>query len=47
MKHNFDAMPDLPGDIRYMILVVLAEVKEKLNWIEDQLCLSDEEENQE
>ena len=39
------AMPDLPGDLRELILINLQDVRRRLDWIEDTLCLSEEEEN--
>jgi len=38
-------MPDLPGDIREIILFHLEDVKRKIEQIEELLCLSEEEEN--
>jgi hypothetical protein len=38
-------MPDLPGDIREAILWQLQDVKKRIEQIEELLCLSEEEEN--
>jgi hypothetical protein len=38
-------MPDLPGDLREIILFNLLDVKRKIEQIEELLCLSEEEEN--
>jgi hypothetical protein len=38
-------MPDLPGDLREIILFNLQDVKRKIEQIEELLCLSEEEEN--
>ena len=38
-------MPDLPGDIRELVLFQLEDVRRRLDAIEDMLCLSEEEEN--
>ena len=37
-------MPPLPSDIRELVLFMVQDVQEKLNKIEEMLCLSDEEE---
>ena len=39
-------MPDLPGDLREIILFNLEDVKRKIEQIEELLCLSEEEENE-
>ena len=40
-------MPSLPSDIRELVLFMVQDVQEKLNKIEEMLCLSDEEEENE
>jgi hypothetical protein len=40
-------MPPLPSDIRELVLFMVQDVQEKLNKIEELLCLSDEEEENE
>jgi hypothetical protein len=40
-------MPPLPSDIRELVLFMVQDVQEKLNKIEEMLCLSDEEEENE
>ena len=37
-------MPPLPSDIRELVLFMVQDVQEKLNKIEELLCLSEEEE---
>jgi hypothetical protein len=37
-------MPPLPSDIRELVLFMVQDVQEKLNKIEEMLCLSEEEE---
>ena len=37
-------MPPLPSDIRELVLFMVQDVQEKLNKVEEMLCLSDEEE---
>jgi len=47
MKDNFniEVMPPLPGDIRELVLFQVQDVMKRLMAIEEALCLSDEEEN--
>jgi len=40
-------MPPLPSDIRELVLFMVQDVQEKLNKIEELLCLSEEEEENE
>jgi hypothetical protein len=40
-------MPPLPSDIRELVLFMVQDIQEKLNKIEEMLCLSDEEEENE
>jgi hypothetical protein len=40
-------MPPLPGDIREIVLFGLQDIQERLNKLEELLCLSDEEEENE
>ena len=37
-------MPPLPSDIRELVLFMVQDIQEKLNKVEEMLCLSDEEE---
>lgn len=37
-------MPPLPSDIRELVLFMVQDIQEKLNRVEEMLCLSDEEE---
>ena len=37
-------MPPLPSDIRELVLFMVQDVQEKLNKVEEMLCLSEEEE---
>ena len=37
-------MPPLPSDIRELVLFMVQDIQEKLNKVEELLCLSDEEE---
>jgi hypothetical protein len=41
---DFD-MPHLPGDMRELVLFAVQDALKKLEWIEEQLCLSEDEEN--
>ena len=36
-------MPPLPSDIRELVLFMVQDIREKLNKVEEMLCLSDEE----
>jgi hypothetical protein len=40
-------MPPLPGDIREIILFYIQDIQERVNKVEELLCLSDEEEENE
>ena len=40
-------MPPLPGDIREIILFYIQDIQERINKVEELLCLSDEEEENE
>jgi len=40
-------MPPLPGDIREIVLFGLQNIQEKINKLEELLCLSKEEEENE
>ena len=40
-------MPPLPSDIRELVLFYVQDIQAKLNKIEELLCLSDEEEENE
>ena len=37
-------MQPLPSDIRELVLFMVQDIQEKLNKVEEMLCLSDEEE---
>lgn len=37
-------MPPLPSDIRELVLFMVQDIQEKLNKVEEMLCLSEEEE---
>jgi hypothetical protein len=37
-------MPPLPSDIRELVLFMVQDIQTRLNKIEEMLCLSDEEE---
>lgn len=37
-------MPPLPSDIRELVLFMVQDIQEKLSKVEEMLCLSDEEE---
>jgi hypothetical protein len=41
-----NTLPDLPGDIREAVLWQLQDVKNRIEAIEELLCLSEEEENE-
>jgi hypothetical protein len=40
-------MPPLPSDIRELVLFMVQDIQEKLNKVEEMLCLSEEEEENE
>jgi uncharacterized protein YfkK (UPF0435 family) len=39
-------MPPLPSDIRELVLFMVQDIQEKLNKVEEMLCLSDDEEEE-
>ena len=41
-----EQMPDLPGDLRELVLFAIQDIKARLDWVEDKLCLSEDEENE-
>jgi hypothetical protein len=40
-------MPPLPSDLREIVLFPIQDIQERLNKLEEMLCLSDEEEENE
>ena len=40
-------MPPLPSDLRVIVLFGIQDIQERLNKLEEMLCLSDEEEENE
>lgn len=44
-QKDVDQMPDLPGDLRELVLIQVEDVRRRLNQIEEMLCLSEDEEN--
>ena len=40
-------MPDLPGDLRELVLYAVQDIRNRLDWIEERLCLSEDEEGSE
>lgn len=40
-------MPPLPGDMREIVLFAVQDIQERINKLEELLCLSEEEENNE
>ena len=44
-ESDWEHMPPLPGKTREMILGMLDTIREKLDWIEDKLCVEDESED--
>lgn len=40
-------MPPLPSDIREIVLFYIQDIQERINKVEELLCLSDEEEENE
>lgn len=40
-------MPPLPGDIRELVLFTVQDIQTRINKLEELLCLSDEEEENE
>ena len=38
-----ETMPDLPGDLRELILFAVQDIRGRLDWIEERLCLSEDE----
>lgn len=45
MSNDNASMPPLPGDLRELVLFAVQDVRKKLDWIEEQLCLSEDEDN--
>lgn len=43
--HMNETMPDLPGDLRELILFAVQDIRGRLDWIEERLCLSEDEES--
>jgi hypothetical protein len=43
-RRKMTNMPPLPSDIRELVLFMVQDIQEKLNKVEEMLCLSDEEE---
>ena len=41
--HMNENMPDLPGDLRELVLFAIQDMRKRLDWIEDTLCLSEDE----
>lgn len=44
---DVSAMPPLPSDIRELVLLYVQQIQVRINKVEELLCLSDEEEDDE